>query len=140
MVRRTVAVLVLMIVLFAGSSFADESKKEKTAAKIAEKWLTIIDEGEYGVSWEAASDYFKSSLPKEKWISSLEGIRKMFGNMLSRKVASTGFFTSLPGAPDGEYVVVTFETVFEKKKSAIETVTPMKDKDGKWRPSGYYIK
>lgn len=26
------------------------------------------------------------------------------------------------------------------KKSAIETVTPMMDKDGKWRVSGYYIK
>lgn len=48
--------------------------------------------------------------------------------------------TSLPGAPDGEYVVIEFESSFEHKKSAIETVTPMNDKDGKWRVSGYYIK
>jgi hypothetical protein len=26
------------------------------------------------------------------------------------------------------------------KKTAIETVTPMQDKDGAWRVSGYYIK
>jgi hypothetical protein len=45
----------------------------------------------------------------------------------------------LPGAPDGEYVVIQFESSFEKKKSAVETVTPMLEKDGKWRVSGYYI-
>ncbi len=44
------------------------------------------------------------------------------------------------GAPDGEYVVIQFETSFEHKRSAIETVTPMMDRDGKWRVSGYYIK
>ena len=48
--------------------------------------------------------------------------------------------TSLPGAPDGEYVVIQFDTSFENKKAAIETVTPMMDQDGTWRVSGYYIK
>jgi len=30
--------------------------------------------------------------------------------------------------------------VFEKKKAAVETVTPMMDRDGTWRVSGYFIK
>jgi hypothetical protein len=47
---------------------------------------------------------------------------------------------SLPGAPDGEYVVIQFKTAFENKKFAIETVTPMLDGDGKWRVSGYFIR
>jgi len=38
------------------------------------------------------------------------------------------------------YVVIEFTASFENKKSAIETVTPMMDKDGKWRVSGYYVK
>ena len=29
---------------------------------------------------------------------------------------------------------------FKKKDSAIETVTPMAEKDGGWRVSGYFIK
>ena len=28
----------------------------------------------------------------------------------------------------------------ENKKNGIETVTPMKDKDGEWRVSGYFVK
>jgi Protein of unknown function (DUF4019) len=33
-----------------------------------------------------------------------------------------------------------FNTSFEHKAAATETVTPMKDVDGQWRVSGYYIK
>jgi hypothetical protein len=55
-------------------------------------------------------------------------------------VISTTYATELPGAPDGEYVVIQFAASFKAKKSAVETVTPMKDEDGSWRVSGYYIK
>jgi hypothetical protein len=59
---------------------------------------------------------------------------------MKRTVKSKQYATSLPGAPDGEYVVVQYETSFHNKKSSIETITPMLDRDGKWRVSGYYIK
>jgi hypothetical protein len=62
------------------------------------------------------------------------------GDLISRNVKSARYTDSLPGAPDGEYVVIQFSTSFTNKKTAIETVTPMKDPDGKWRVSGYYIK
>ncbi len=42
--------------------------------------------------------------------------------------------------PDGEYVVVQLETSFANKKAAVETVTPMLEKDGRWRVSGYFIR
>ena len=32
------------------------------------------------------------------------------------------------------------KTVFEKKASAVETITPMLDPDGVWRVSGYFIR
>jgi hypothetical protein len=59
--------------------------------------------------------------------------------VISRKLNSAKFETSMPGAPDGQSVVIRFETSFQRKKSAIETVTPMLDSDGHWRVSGYYI-
>jgi hypothetical protein len=46
----------------------------------------------------------------------------------------------LSGAPDGEYVVIEYETSFEKKRNGIETITPMKDADGEWRVAGYFLK
>ena len=47
-------------------------------------------------------------------------------------------FTSLPGAPDGEYLVMKFKTEFQNKKDSIETLTFNKS-DKKWRVIGYYI-
>ena len=67
-------------------------------------------------------------------------VRKPLGELVSRKLKSATFAKSLPGAPDGEYVVLQFDASFENKKEAIETVTPVREKDGKWKVSGYFIK
>ncbi|MGA2423709.1 MAG: DUF4019 domain-containing protein [Terriglobales bacterium] len=66
--------------------------------------------------------------------------REPLGKLLSRKLKSATYKTTMPGAPDGEYVVIQYDSSFEHKQAAVETVTPMLDKDGKWRVSGYYIK
>ncbi|MGB6995402.1 MAG: DUF4019 domain-containing protein [Thermoanaerobaculia bacterium] len=113
---------------------------EAEAVKTAEAWLALVDTGDYSKSWETAAAYFKGALTKEKWEQALQGVRPPLGKVLSRKVKSKQYATSLPGAPDGEYVVIQFETSFENKTTAIETVTPMKDEDGKWRVSGYFIR
>ena len=48
--------------------------------------------------------------------------------------------TSLPGAPDGEYRVFQFDTSFEHKQTAVETVTAVLETDGSWRIAGYFIR
>jgi len=70
----------------------------------------------------------------------MKSFRKPLGMVISRKVMTSQYMNSLPGAPDGEYVVIQYKTSFENKNSAIETVTPMLDNDGIWRVSGYFIK
>ena len=79
-------------------------------------------------------------LREETWEKNIQSIRSNLGKVISREIESATYNTSLPGAPDGEYVVIQFKTKFEKKSHAIETITPMKDKDGSWRVSGYFIK
>jgi len=83
---------------------------------------------------------FKAHVSREQWQSMLYATRDPLGKMLSRKLKSATYTKTLPGAPDGEYVVIQYESSFEHKQSAVETVTPMLDKDGKWRVSGYFIK
>lgn len=62
------------------------------------------------------------------------------GKVLSRTPKATNYTKSLPGAPVGDYVVIQYESSFEHKPSAIETVTFLLDVDGKYRVSGYSIK
>lgn len=70
----------------------------------------------------------------------MQAVRKPLGKLISRNVQMKIYKTVMPGAPDGEYVIIQFKTSFENKKTAIETITPMMDKNGKWRVSGYFIK
>jgi hypothetical protein len=113
---------------------------EAAAVSVAEAWLSLVDKGKYEKSWFEAAQYFKSVVSEDQWEQAIRAVRKPLGKNLSRDFISKSCHTSLPGAPDGEYVVIQFKASFENKKSAIETITPMMDKDGKWRVSGYYIK
>jgi len=131
---------VILGLLFSCPSMANEEEKETRAIEAAQRWLALIDEGKYGQSWETAAIYFKNAVTKDKWVQTMITFRKPLGKTLSRRLRSKTYRTSLPGAPDGEYVVIQFTTSFENKRHGIETVTPMLDKDGRWRVSGYYIK
>ena len=140
MLRNFLAGLGLIsLILVSVASGADVTQK-KDALTAAENWLALNDKGEYGESWQEAAEYFKTAISHDQWVNTLQAVRKPLGKVNSRTAKSATYKTSLPGAPDGEYVVIQFTTSFENKKSAIETVTPMKDKDGKWRVSGYFIK
>ena len=73
-------------------------------------------------------------------MTSVARVRGSLGGLKSRRLVSAKYTRSLHGAPDGEYVVIQFATSFEKRAEATETVTPMKDRDGRWRVSGYFIR
>ena len=113
---------------------------EDQAVKAADEWLALVDQGEYGESWQEAATLFKSAVTVEQWEQTLNASRRPLGDLKSRELKGAEYMTSLPGAPDGEYVVIQFDTSFTNKKAAVETVTPMKDEDGIWRVSGYYVK
>ena len=140
--QTTLLCFFLVVFMAAITLFAGDSEKEAVpaAVKAAESWLGLVDEGEYGKSWEQSAELFRAALSKEEWEKSLNSTREPLGELIGRKVKSTKYATSLPGAPDGAYVVIQFTTSFTNKNSAIETITPMKDPDGAWRVSGYYLK
>lgn len=131
------AVLVCGLGIFAATAQADE--KTDAAVTAAKSWLALVDSKEYKKSWQEAAPFFKDKVKEEQWSEMVASARKPFGVLISRELSSVMYKTSLPGAPDGEYVVIQFKTSFTDKRESVETVTPMKA-DGIWRVSGYYIK
>jgi hypothetical protein len=73
-------------------------------------------------------------------VQKIRAARSPLGKLITRKLKHTQYATSLPGAPDGDYVVILYDASFENKKSAVETIVPTLDKDGQWRVSGYFIR
>ena len=137
--RKIIVGIMIGFVSFAGIVGAQSLNKEESAIAVAKEWVALVDTGKYKESWEAAAGYFKTAVPEEQWVQSIPAVREPLGKVLSREVVSAAYKTSLPGAPDGEYVVVQFATSFENKETAGETITPMIDEDGTWRVAGYYI-
>lgn len=131
------AVLVCGLGIFAATAQADE--KTDAAVTAAKSWLALVDSKEYKKSWQEAAPFFKDKVKEEQWSEMVASARKPFGVLISRELSSVMYKTSLPGAPDGEYVVIQFKTSFTDKRESVETVPPMKA-DGIWRVSGYYIK
>jgi Protein of unknown function (DUF4019)/Bacterial Ig-like domain len=113
---------------------------EKAAVSAANAWLTLIDNGKYKESWNESAKVLKTAVSEKQWNQALQKVRKPLGVNTSRMLIAKHYRTSLPGAPKGKYVIIRFKSSFKNKKSAIETITPMMNKDGKWRVSGYYIK
>ena len=115
-------------------------KPEDAAQAAAESWLKLVDDGDYAASWEQAAKVFKGAVKQADWAQMVGGVRTPLGKLVSRKLKSREYTEKMPGAPDGRYVVVQYDTVFENKASAVETVTPMADPDGAWRVAGYFIR
>ncbi|HEY1472370.1 MAG TPA: DUF4019 domain-containing protein [Candidatus Acidoferrum sp.] len=115
-------------------------KPEDLARKSAESWLALTDSGKYAESWQEASASFKAAVTQDQWLSALKSVRTPAGKVLSRNLKSATYMKDPPNAPAGEYVIIQYDTAFENKKDAVETVVPTLDKDGKWRVSGCFIK
>lgn len=109
------------------------------AEKVTNSWLTLVDSGQYGESWAQASKLFREKVTSAQWEAAVRSAREPLGKLGTRRLVSAQFTRTLPGVPDGEYVVIRYDTSFERKRAAVETVTPMKERDGSWRVGGYFI-
>jgi Protein of unknown function (DUF4019) len=110
------------------------------AMTAAAAWLATVDAGKYGQSWDEASPLLQQALPKRQWETTLAPARAPLGALVVRKLKSATYTTAIPGAPEGQYVVIVYDARFENRPVAFETVTPMREKDGTWKIAGYFIR
>ena len=139
MKTKLLLVLVLVALLAPPAVNADEAK-QAAAVKAAEAWLALIDKAEYDKSWDEAAPAFKQKVPRSQWVQQIRSVRGPLGALKSRSLLGAKYTTEIPNAAKGEYVIMQFQTSFDNKENAVETVTPMLDDEGVWRVSGYYIR
>jgi len=130
----------LTVICLAPAWAADRAEAAKEATAAAEQWLGLVDQGKFNRSWLEASTYFRNVTTKQQWKQQVSVWRSALGSVVSRKLRTVQYLTTMPGAPDGEYVMIQYDTTFAHKKSAVEVVVPMMDADGKWRVSEYSIR
>ncbi len=136
---KIVHFIVALAIAVAVSSGQAEDVDTLPAQAAANAWLAIVDGGAYGTSWDQGAALFRKSVTRENWEKAMVAVRAPLGGAGPRKVRSVTYARILPNAPEGEYVVIQYDTLFENRPS-VETVTPMRDTDGTWKVSGYFIR
>lgn len=138
--RRWLMLVAMFGVVACACGARAQSDAEQKAQQADAAWLTLVDDAHYGESWKAAAAAFQAAVTQEGWERQVSAVRGPLGKVKSRKLMNAKYATSLPGAPDGEYVVCVFASSFEHKASAQETVAARHEPDGAWRVTGYFIK
>src|SRR4051812_14045169 len=133
MKNRCACGAIILLLLLVGQQWIDAQEQTAAAQSAAESWLRLVDGQQYASSWQTAAAYFKARVTEERWQALVQGVRNPLGALKSRTVKSTTSAKTLPGAPDGEYVVMEFNTSFEHKAAAVERITMMREFDGNWR-------
>jgi hypothetical protein len=136
----------VMITLWLGSSaFAASSYQvvtpDRQAVAAAAKWLSVVDAGNYAEAFTMFPSRIRSAgdAVEKYWIGYLRAKRAPLGRALSRKLAKAWFTKTLPGSPDGYYEFFHYNTSFQRKTQALESVTLTKE-SGHWQVSGYRFK
>lgn len=113
---------------------------EKAAETAGLKWLQALDAGDYALTWKNAAKSFKERVSERKWRSTMRPVREPLGKLTRRTLKAAERTTEIPGAPEADYVVLTFDAAFENKTVATEKLTLINDKDGYWRVITYTVK
>jgi len=106
----------------------------------ATAWLALVDAERYGESWDAAAERFRAAIDRAKWEATVQSARGPLGLVVLRKIRTVAFTRALPNAPEGEYVVMQFDTRFQNRTLAEEMITSEREKDGTLRVAGYWIR
>jgi hypothetical protein len=113
---------------------------EKAGQTAAHAWLLLLDRKDWGTAWDTSGAVFRQNVPLGTWMDNVPKLRDPFGAFIERKPAEVVYKKTLAGRPDADYVTAIFVTKFDKKPDAVETVTTMREADGRWRVMGYQAK
>lgn len=134
------SLFVSLLFTAAACAHAQDQQAIDEAGRAADEWLALVDAGRYKVSWEQAAEPLRKAVSVTQWEQGARAVRMPVGAFQERTLASSTYTTTLPGAPQGQYVVLQYTTRFADRANAVETVTPMREADGKWRVSGYFLR
>jgi hypothetical protein len=114
--------------------------EEQAAERQALGFLGYLDHGRFADSYAYTGMLIRAQLDRDAFAKQMEEkVRAGVGTLLSRELIDASYTTTVPGAPEGQYVVLNYGASFANRQQAVETLTLAFSK-GYWRVSGYYIK
>jgi hypothetical protein len=124
--------------LFAAIPKAHASAEDEIDQALAESkaWVAQIDAGQYDDSYTSGASAMHDKVPQDRWVEVLKALRTPWGPVVSRRQISHIYKPNGFEGAEGEYMVIAYDTSFQKFGPATEVVV-LRWEDGKWRGAGY---
>ncbi len=120
----------------------NKTPSEEVAVKATDaavRFLYLVDNGDYAKSWETSSKHMKAAVTGEEWNRQIAEIRDKVGAIVERSRDDVSYLEGAGDLPEGEYVVITFDSSFKQRPAATETVTLAREENGEWLVAGYFL-
>ena len=138
-VLKSILMIAGLVFTVAPDLFASAENEVDSALAASKVWLAQIDAGQYDDSYVFGCDAMHDKVPQDRWNIVLKSLRSPWGTVVSRKQVSHVYQGSGYLGSEGEFMVITYDTSFQKFGQTTEIVV-LKWEDGKWRGAGYNAK
>ncbi len=132
---RSIHLFVVLTMIVSTGAFAQDY------SHAGDDFLKLLDTKKYAESWDASSELLKRSVSRAEWTTQITKARDTLGDVALRKLKDAKPEKDPPGAPPGDYLLMTYETVFASQGAPrTETLPLVKSADGTWRAVGYFVR
>jgi len=131
-------VSMLLALLLAACDSPTTTLREQAARNTAEKWLAKADGGDHAGTWDMTTPEFRVQIRKEDWKARQETFYQQLGRPTRRELIAAKYTTSVPGVPEGEYVLIQYRRPVSAGGPVLETIT-MRRAGDQWQTAGYWI-
>lgn len=137
--KKPLACLLVLLAMLglAGAALAAEGQQ---AQEVAQRWLELLDRGDYDSAYYEAAPLLQGALTLDKWRETMSALAAKTGPAQEHQFLHGRPAQDLPGAPRGQYYLLVFKPRFAKQPHLLEQVALIKKTGGQWRVAGYYLK
>ena len=132
-------ILTSTVLLFLLSSFSFASAFPSQAIVAAEQFVKLIDASDFSTAYAGASKLMHLSHPESDWVARVKLSTVLVGAVQKRKLVSVLARDTYPRFPDGEYLLIYFESQRQHKQKATEVVL-VHEVAGAWQVCTYRLK
>ena len=137
-IHAVLIVACIFMILYPLYNQKPDSEKVEQAAPVAQKFLDMLDQGKYAESWQSSAQLMQGKIAQKEWVEKLTKARTLSGDMVARERKSASYSTEAQDSPDGEYILLTYESSFQKASEVTEYVTVALE-EGRWKVAGYFM-
>ena len=122
MKRLFATTLLVLLSLGISSNTGSAESFPSQALLTAEQFVSIVDNEDFSAAYRQASEILRIINSEQEWTAEQRRHQQVLGRVLERQLIAVRARDAHAGFPDGNYLIVCFESRTEFKQKAIEVV------------------